>query len=234
MIQSKFAGILFLIVVTGMGASLHAKVTNSQRYASMAPLRQYLIANPKTEIALARSAAPPAIANHAEVMVLTRTGYQVAVPGQNGFLCLVERSWAKSTGSWDFWNPKMRSPNCFNAQAAASFAPIYLLKTKWVLAGKTKPEIARALAAAFRQGRLPRLKPGAMCYMMSQQQYLNDQARQWYPHLMFFEPLNMAHSWGANLPGSPVIAARDPEEKATIFMVKVSHWSNGHPGPAIH
>ena len=38
-------------------------------------------------------------------------------------------------------------------------------------------------------------------------------------------------SWGADLPGSPVIASDDPEERATIFMVWVGKWSDGTPAP---
>ena len=34
-------------------------------------------------------------------------------------------------------------------------------------------------------------------------------------------------SWGANLPGSPVIAANDPEERVTILMVWAGQWSDG-------
>jgi hypothetical protein len=33
-----------------------------------------------------------------------------------------------------------------NAQATRSFAPIYLMKTRLVLAGKSKPEIAHAIS----------------------------------------------------------------------------------------
>ena len=36
---------------------------------------------------------------------------------------------------------------------------------------------------------------------------------------------------GANLPGSPVIAADDPGEDATIFMVWIAKWSDGTPAP---
>jgi hypothetical protein len=42
---------------------------------------------------------------------------------------------------------------------------------------------------------------------------------------------NAAKSWGANLPGSPVIAADDPEERATIFLVWVGNWSDGTLAP---
>ena len=64
-------------------------------YPAMAPLDQYLISDEKSEIALARTAAPESISNGAEVMVLSRQGYMTAVNGTNGFLCIVERSWGR-------------------------------------------------------------------------------------------------------------------------------------------
>ena len=199
-------------------------------YPAMAPLDEYLM--PKdAEIALARSAAPASVADGATVMVLGRQGYTTAVQGTNGFLCYVERSWAHGTDHLEFWNPKMRAPNCFNAAAASSITPIYLMKTRLVLAGKSKAEIAQTIAAALDGGELPALAPGAMCYMMSKQQYLNDQAHSWYPHVMLYAAGDVAKNWGANLPGSPVIATNDPQARVTIFMVVVHHWSDGTPGP---
>src|SRR6204780_2854310 len=82
-------------------------------YPVMAPLDQYLIPDEKAGIALARSSAPASIADAAEVMVLRRDGYATAVTGSNGFVCIVERSWAKPTDDLEFWNPKVRAPNCF-------------------------------------------------------------------------------------------------------------------------
>jgi hypothetical protein len=200
-------------------------------YPAMAPVDQYLMPDENSEIALARSAAPPSISGAAEVMVLGRKAYTTTVKGTNGFLCLVERSWGAATDEPEFWNPKVRSPICFNPPAARTFVPIFLMKTKLVLAGKSKTEIAPAIASALNQKKLPPLEPGAMCYMMSKQQYLNDRDSNWHPHVMFFVPGNAAESWGANLPGSPVIAADDPEERVTIFMVLAGKWSDGTPGP---
>jgi len=184
-----------------------------------------------SEIALARSAAPASISDAAEVMVLGAQGYTTAGKGTNGFLCVVERSWGAPTDDPNFWNPKVRAPHCFNPPAARTFAPIFLMKTKLVLAGKSKPEIAAAIASALDKKELPALEPGAICYMMSKQQYLNDRGKSWHPHLMFFVPGDAAKSWGADLPGSPVIAADDPQERVTIFMVVVGKWSDGTSDP---
>ena len=55
----------------------------SAAYPVMAPLEEYLIADRDAEVALARTAAPPAISNHATVLVLTRQGYKTAVEGKS-------------------------------------------------------------------------------------------------------------------------------------------------------
>jgi hypothetical protein len=192
----------------------------------IAPLAQYLIPDEKAEIALARSSAPPSISNAAEVMVLRRDGYVTAVKASNGFVCIVERSWAKPTVDPEFWNSKVRAPNCFNSAASKTFLPFFLKKTKLVLAGKSKGQILAATTSALDKKELPALAPGAMCYMMGKRQYLSDDDMSWHPHLMFFVSGDVVKSWGANLPGSPVIAGDDPEERATIFMVLVG-WTRG-------
>jgi hypothetical protein len=226
----------FLIQVVIPGATPQARAqAQKSSYPAMAGLNQYLMPDEKSEIALARSAAPASISGAAEVMLLTRTGYTTAAKGSNGFLCMVERSWGAATDHPEFWNPKIRAPHCFNPSAARTFLPIYLMKTKLVLAGKSKTEIARTIASALNNDNkeLPALEPGAMCYMMSKQQYLNDEGKSWHPHLMFFIPGDAAKSWGADLPGSPILAANDPEERVTIMMVPVGTWSDGTPAPAM-
>jgi hypothetical protein len=210
-------------------ASVRAQAAKAP-YPAMASLDQYLIPDEKAEIALARSAAPASISDAAEVMVMRREGYATAVKGSNGFVCIVERSWAKPTDDAEFWNPKVRAPNCFNPAASRTFLPIFLMKTKLVLAGRSKAEVLAASTSALESKELPPLAPGAMCYMMAKQQYLSDDDMNWHPHLMFFVSGAAAKSWGANLPGSPVIAANDPQERVTIFMVLAGTWSDGTTG----
>jgi len=224
----------FLVQVVLPGATCDARAqAEKATYPAMASINEYLIADESSEIALARSAAPASISDGAEVMVLGRKGFTTAVKGTNGFLCVVERSWGAATDAPEFWNPKIRSPICFNPQAARTFARIFLMKTKLVLEGKSKAEIVAATASALDKKELPALEPGAMCYMMSKQQYLNDQGANWHPHLMFFVSGNAGKSWGADLPGSPIMAADDPEERTTILMVWVGNWSDGALAPPI-
>ena len=166
-------------------------------------------------------------------MVLGGDGYMTAAKGTNGFLCIVERGWGAATTEPEFWNPKIRAPICFNPAAARSFAPIYLMKTKLVLAGKSRADVLAATSAALDKKELPPLEPGAMCYMMSKDQYLNDTGKSWHPHLMFFVAGDSAKSWGADEAGSPIMSGNDPEERVTIMMVVVGKWSDGTPAPAM-
>jgi len=199
-------------------------------YPSMAPLDEYLMADRNAEIALARSAAPPSVSGDATVLVLGRHGYETAVEGKNGFTCIVERAWMGPFDSLEFWNPKNRGPLCFNPPAARSIMPITLLRTKLVLAGKSKAEIEEGVKISVDNKELPALEPGGMTYMMSKQGRLNDRAGHWVPHLMFYVPLTDAMTWGADKPGSPVLL--NPQfngapEPVTEFMVPVSEWSDG-------
>ena len=102
----------FALVVL-LGAACLAQAQQAETYPKMAPLDQYLMAG-DAEIALARSAAPESISHDAEVLVLGRHGYENAVKGKNGFVCLVERSWTAPIDDPNFWNPKLRGPICLN------------------------------------------------------------------------------------------------------------------------
>jgi hypothetical protein len=222
--------LLFLVGIVLPGAIPQARAqATSPSYPAAAPMNQYFITDKASEIELARSAAPASIAGGAEVLVLAQDGYVSAAKGGNGFVCLVERSWAKDTADPEFWNPKVQAPICVNAAAARTYLPIVLTKTRLVMAGKSKAEIARALNAALDTKELPALEPNAMCYMMSRQQYLSDEDVHWRPHMMWFVPGDAVQSWEANQPGAPAMAGHVPEDRMTVFMVVVGRWSDGTP-----
>ena len=195
-------------------------------YPKMAPVEQYLMTDKAAEIALARSAAPASISRDAEVQVLGRHGFETAVKGKNGFVCIVGRGWT-SAADPDFWNPKVRVPMCVNAAAARSYLLHLTKETEWGLAGRTQAQMNEAIAAAIARKELPAMEPGAMCYMMSKEGYGGDSSPHWPSHLMFFYSDIDPAIWGANLPGSPVIAVADPVEHLTQFVIPTQKWSDG-------
>jgi hypothetical protein len=230
-VKMIIVGIFPPIIV--MGALWRAQAQGPKTpYQVMAPLDQYLM-DRDAEIALARSAAPESISREAEISVLGRHGYQTAVKGKNGFVCVVERSWMSPFDDPQFWNPKLRGPICFNPTAARSILPLTFKRTELVLGGISKAQIYDAIKV-FSKKELPSLEPGGMCYMMSRQGYLNDSAGHWVPHLMFYVPQTAGMAWGADLPGSPVLLNpqfQGAPEPVTVFMIPVMNWSDGTPAP---
>ncbi len=205
-------------------------------YPNMASIEQYLIPDRNAEIALARSAAPASISSDAQILVLGWRGYETAVEGKNGFVCMVERSWTAPFSSREFWNPKIRVPLCLNPAAARSILPLTINRTEMVLAGESKTQMIENIKEGFETKKLPSPEPGAMCYMMSRSGYLNDALGHHVPHLMFYFPLTDKASWGADLPDSPVTLNpqfRDGPEPITEFVIPVEKWSDGTPAPAM-
>ena len=239
-------GALALVVV--LSTSWQGRAADAKApYPSMAPLDQYLIADRNAEIALARSAAPPSISRDAKVMVLGLHGYETAAEGKNGFVCIVERAWMNPFDSPEFWNPKNRSPICLNPPAARTVLPLTLMRTKWVLAGKSKEEVKESVKAAIEKKELPELEAGAMSYMMSKDAYLTDADGHNMAHLMFYTPLMDGAVWGANLvdssnnvsvpfPGSPLLLAplfRGNPEPINVFLMGTGMWSDGTAAPVM-
>jgi hypothetical protein len=198
----------------------------------MAPVGQYMMER-QAEIAMARSAAPKAISGGAKILVLGAQGYETAVEGKNGFVCLVLRSWTAGLDEPEFWNPKIRSPICVNPAAARSYLRLVIAKTGWALAVQTKAQIADSIKSAFDKKELATPETGAMSYMMSKAGYLNDRDGHWHPHLMFFVPLTDVKDWGANQAGSPILAGTDIEGRMTIFLIPVGQWSDGTAAPPL-
>ena len=217
-----------LALVAILGAAWQATSQDAKTYPSMAPLDQYLMEDRNSEIVLARSAAPEPISRDAEVLVLGRRGWETASQGKNGFVCMVQRSWMVApTDDPEFWNPKMRAPMCLNAAAVRSLLPRTIKRTDLILAGRTKAQMIEAIATAIDKKELPEMEPGAMCYMQSKQGYVGDADGHWHPHLMFFLSRTDPAAWGADLPGSPILALPDPWQHLTTFLVPVPQWSDG-------
>lgn len=204
-------------------------------YPKMAPLTEYLSANRPSEITLARSAAPKSIGDHASVLMLEKDGYTTVIKGSNGFVCFVGRSWANDFDNAQFWNPRIRTPQCWNAVAASSLLQDYLKRTQWALSGVSRDTMAARTKAEFASHEVSPA-PGSVAYMLSKHQYINDPTpalgpAKWHPHVMFFVPATDGTPWGANTPGGPVYSSTSDAEPVTTYFVVVPSWSDGSPGP---
>ncbi|MGC2119532.1 MAG: hypothetical protein WA644_10645 [Candidatus Acidiferrales bacterium] len=234
MASGSFAlAVVLLVVLTGVRP---ARAQDAKApYPKMAPISQYMMADRNAEIALARTAAPESISRDAEILVLGRHGYETAVKGKNGFVCLVERAWNAPFDNPEFWNPKNRSPDCYNPPAARAILPLILKRAELVLVGGSKDQIREGVEA-FGRKEVPPLRAGAMCYMMSKEAYLTDQDGHNLSHLMFYVPEGTA--WGQDLPGSPVQLLQQRiggvPGPVSLYIIPVRNWSDGTSEVAAH
>lgn len=209
-------------------------------YPTMAPIEQYRMPH-DAEIALARTAAPPSISRDADVLVLGQTNYETAVHGTNGFVCLVGRSFTGPLTNNEFWNPKNRSPMCYNPPAARTVVPFILKVTGMALAGLTNPQIAQGIKLAVDKKELGAPASGSMCFMMSKEAYLTDRGGHNVAHLMFEVPRIEGSAWGADLAGtsgkfqdSPIAFVSFDPAPMTEFIVPMGQWSDGTDVTAAH
>lgn len=198
-------------------------------YPNMAPAAQYMMATSEEEIELARSAAPPSISRDAEILILTPHGYETAVKGRNGFVCLVERSWNADFNDPVFWSPHIRGADCLNPEAARTIIPHYRERANWALAGLSKAEMLARTRAEISAHTYILPGPGAMSFMLSKEQRLGDPISNWRPHLMFFVANASDASWGANFDSSPVAIGVTGSDPIKTFLVPVGKWSDGTP-----
>lgn len=239
------AGLVFRLVASiclGAPAATGAAASPTEIYTRMAPIEAYLM-DTAEEIALARSAAPEAVSRNATILVLTPSGYERAVTGDNGFVCWVGRGFGAPFDWPERLNPKIRAAECLNAPAARSVLPLGLLRTSLFLAGRTTAETVESIRTALSSQEIPPLEPGAMSYMMSPGSYLSDQGDHNLPHVMFFGAVDDT-GWGGNLPGLPVLSSNfwffvESEEAAladlpslSVIIVGVASWSDGSPAHA--
>lgn len=212
-------------------------------YAIAAPVDAYLMDRAE-EIVLARSAAPDSISRHATVLVLTPTGYETAVTGTNGFVCLVGRGFGGPFDWAERLNPGIRAAECQNPQAARSVLPFALIRTALFLEGRTIGETIDRIELALSTGEIPQLESGAMSYMMSKASYLTDEGEHNMPHLMFFVAVRNDSDWTANAAEAPVIGsnywaftpALEGETSSLpelrVFITGTAAWSDGTPAHA--
>jgi hypothetical protein len=191
----KQSAILILATV-----SAGAVAAQSDRITDPTP---YLM-EPGAEIALARSAAPPAISDSASVWVLEPGGFTSAVKGSNGFVCYVARSMASSPRRGDgtlvqgFFNPAIRAPHCMSSEAVRSVGAWHALMTRLALSGFTQAAVDSTVRVALTSGALTPPRSFAIAYMWSPHQHLGANVGAWKPHMMIYAPFATQASVGEN------------------------------------
>jgi hypothetical protein len=170
-------------------------------------------------MALALSAAPPAVAQRAAVYVFERGGFVKARDGDNGFTCLVERAGRASL-----------FPICYDAEGSATILPVSLRSAELMAQGQKDAEIQREIAEGFRSGIFRAPSRAGVAYMLSRDGRFEDASGRvtgWDPHVMFYAPYLRNDDVGAVEEGSyvrrlPTIAGAGEPHAYIIVNVKAT------------
>jgi hypothetical protein len=209
--------------------SIAAMPSSAQGQTQYPPLSEYLMPQ-DAEIALARSAAPANVSDRATIKVFTESGFEVAIEGDNGFVCMVMRGWAAPTYTPEaslnlVYYSQLRAPICFDPVAAQTTMLYYELRHQLGLEGKGPDEIAEGVEAAYARGELPRRDTVSFAYMWSADQDLGPGVGRWHPHMMVFTPYYENPMLGDNAFGGALPVVSD--DAGTPFTVTVIPVDDG-------
>lgn len=192
--------------------TVHAQSAESGRPGPRAVLE------PQHELALAVSAAPPAVADHATVLAWNGAAFDTLRAGTNGVTCYVARSWQESL-----------EPHCFDAEGSTTILPIHLRQMQLWHDGRRPEEVDAAIAEGLRSGRFRLPTRPAMSYMMSAgQRLIGDDGTPvgaWRPHLMIYYPYLTPEAMGLGVtPSMDAAVVVDPGTPLSSLMIIVSDF----------
>lgn len=204
-------------------ASMFAVLPANAKDPKYPPLDAYLMPRAK-EIAFARSAAPASIADRATIKVLTKSGYEVASQGDNGFVCIVMRGWSAvaftpADGRKQAYDTSIQAPICYDPIGSRTILLVEELRAQLGLQGVEPDAIPGELAMAYALGKLPKMDGVSFAYMWSAGQNVGPEGR-WHPHMMIYAPYYKSAMLGGFRPdsGLPAVAADDGTPFALVVV----------------
>jgi hypothetical protein len=178
------------------------------------------------EVALAISAAPPALAAKAGVYVLDKSGYVKVRDSQNGLVCIVEHR-----------VPSAVEPQCLDAEGAKTFLPRILMVGAMRAKGRPEAEIREAVKKGFADGHFKAPERPGVDYMLSTHNVVTVDEEKgvavpFPPHLMFYAPGMTNADIGSD--GSPGSAVFVVDEKSPHALMIVPVPTGGAAAPHAH
>lgn len=170
------------------------------------------------EVALALSAAPPAVSAEASVLAWTGSGFETARQGSNGVTCYVARSW-----------PRSLEPHCFDEEGSRTILLIHLRQMELWSQGREGADVEAEIAEGLRSGAFRLPSRPAMSYMMSAgQQLVDDEGTpvgRWRAHLMIYYPyLTQADLGLGPVPATDAALVVDPGTPLSNIMIVLSDF----------
>lgn len=203
--------------------SVFTALTASAKDPKYPPMDQYLMPR-ADEIAFARSAAPASISDRATIKILTKSGYEVASQGDNGFVCIVMRGWSAvaftpADGRKQAYETSIQAPICYDPVGSRTMLPVEELRAQLGLQGLEPDAIPGEIAMAYALGKLPKIDSVSFAYMWSAGQNVGPEGK-WHPHMMIYAPYYKSAMLGGFRPdsGLPAVAADDGTPFALVVV----------------
>ena len=150
------------------------------------------------QIRLAAEAAPADVTDHATIMVLGKGGYTVAIPGNNGFTCLVVRERVDTV-----------EPQCLDATGSRTLLKAHLYREQQRSKDVAEDAIKADVESGFKSGRFHAPDRPGLIYMLSPHTIVYDEDSKKLikasGHLMFYAPYATAKTVGTGK-GAPFLA----------------------------
>ena len=142
------------------------------------------------ELRLAISAGPLTVSQQADVYLMGPNGFEKAIPGTNGWACLVVRAAASRN---------QLAPHCLNPAAEKTVLPAMLLEGKLQAKGWDDKAISKEMLRQFTSKEIPMPAGPAYAYMLSKGQRLGADGGSFKPHFMLYLP----YATNASIGGDP-------------------------------
>lgn len=167
------------------------------------------------QVRIARMAAPKEVTDHADIYVLADQGYEMAVKGDNGFSCLIERE-----------KPNTMEPECYDAEGTKTTLKVRLYKERQRAKGVSEQEIEDSVKAGYKSGEyVPPSRPGIV-YMLSGYNYVlspeSGKIIHFPGHLMFYAPYATEKTVGGG-EGAPYIVHPGQPDALMIVVPAAGH-----------
>lgn len=167
------------------------------------------------QIRIAKLAAPKEVTDHADIYILGRRGYELAVRGDNGFSCMIERE-----------KPDTMEPECYDAEGSATTMKVRSYEEQQRASGVGEQAIEESIKAGYKSGEFKPPSKAGIVYMLSDYNYvLNPETGKiiHFPgHLMFYSPYATEKTVGSG-EGAPYIVHPGEPDALMIVVPAKSH-----------
>jgi hypothetical protein len=117
----------------------------------------------EVQIRILKSAAPKEVSEGADIFILSKTGYELAVKGSNGFSCVIERE-----------TPDTMEPECYDAEGTRTTLRATMFIEEQRAKGASEQEIERTVKQGYKAGKFRAPSKPGIVYMLSEDNYVLD------------------------------------------------------------